>query len=659
MKKKILLSFIIVSLLVCLFAITVNAENRESIAYTDSNGVNHIVPIVKYDDATPQSVAEILKNSASMQELFVDNGAYSIVKATDGTLCAYPTWYFIEPSGASKGYVAISEIEYDYVNSKSDKTYDRGSMLYVEFPYGMTAVRNNSVFGKKNNGNPYETNVTDFYIPNTVSSIETSSFNSMPYLKNVFIEAGNGITSIPMGTFSNSTVQYIQFENLTELETIDGCTNTGLIGDIDLSNSKLKTIKAGAFEQSKNIGKITLPDTVERIEACAFQSTGNAYLASPYLPSSLTFVGDRFFAYNNNLLETYIFPEGVKSIGSEPFQDSKVAGGPSGKKLTLVFLGEVTGVVYLNGNGHQKHAEEVTVYFANNTLSQYNTNGFYVKPSGSSYTDVERAIRVVFCKGDNVADLIYLTNTNGSSWQQGEFSMDGHTHFGGHELIKNTCGKDGKETVYCCICDTDITTVLEATQDHNYIEGVCAVCGKTFCPGGLNHNMKDTVIYENGFLKSGKITSKCQNKDCTYEVVESELEPIFIFKGYSAKIDGSKVTVGYLINKSCLDTYEQINEKTLNFGVVASIANETVSSPISVNNGELTSVNNAVVAPINNAYTGFDFILNGFTSEHYTTPIIMCAYVFDGIQLTYICCDENGNQGQYENAYAITFEKLL
>ena len=304
-------------------------------------------------------------------------------------------------------------------------------------------------------------------------------------------------------------------------------------------------------------------------------------------------------------------------------------------------------------------AEEVTVYFANNTLSQYNTNGFYVKPSGSSYTDVERAIRVVFCKGDNVADLIYLTNTNGSSWQQGEFSMDGHTHFGGHELIKNTCGKDGKETVYCCICDTNITTVLEATQDHNYVEGVCAVCGKTFCPGGLNHDMKDTVIYENGFLKSGKITSKCQNKDCTYEVIESELEPIFIFKGYSAKIDGSKVTVSYLINKSCLDTYEQINEKTLNFGVVASIANETVSSPISVNNGELTSVNNAVVAPINNAYTGFDFILNGFTSEHYTTPIIMCAYVFDGSQLTYICCDENGNQGQYENAYAITFEKLL
>ena len=655
--KKFLLALTIVAMLICVFAISVSAENRTSISYTDKDGTTHNVPVVKYDDATAESVATKLNNNSTMQALFVDNGAYSIVKATDGTLTAYPTWYFIEPSGGATTYVAISEIEYEYVNSKSGKTYNKGAMVYVEFPEGMTAVRNNSVFGKKHNGSPYETNVTDFYIPSTVNSIESESFNSMPNLKNVFIEAGNQITSIPSGTFSYSTVQYIQFENLTELETLDGCTSTKLTGDIDLSNTKLKTIKAGAFEESRNIGKITLPNSVETIETRAFQNTGNAYLASPYLPTSLTFIGDRFFAYNNNLLDTYIFPAGVKALGSEPFQDSKVSGDPAVKKLNLVFLGEVTGVVYLNGNGHQKHAEDVTVYFANNTLDQYNKNGFKVKPSSASHTDVERAIKVVFCKGNNVADLIYLTNTDGTSWQNGTFTMEGHTHLGSATIVPNDCGNDGSETVACVICDSNIVTVLEATENHNFIDGVCDVCGKSLCPSGADHLLVLVALYDNGFLTTGRITEKCQNEGCTFEKKVKDVEPIFTFQGYSAKIGGDKITVGYLINNKALNEYEETNKAKLNFGIVASVAKTDDSTPISVNNGSLVAEANAVMAQVNGAYCGFDFILNGFTSDYYELALVMCAYVYDGKNVSYLCTN-NGVIGQYQSAYSVTFDGL-
>lgn len=657
MKKKFLLALTIVAMLVCVFAISVSAENRTSISYTDINGVTHNVPVVKYEDATAESVAAVLSNNATVQARFIDNGAYSIIKATDGSLTAYPTWYLIEPSGNNASYVAISEIEYAYVNAKSGKTYNRGAMVYVEFPHGMNYARNNSVFGKKNNGNPYETNVTDMYFPSSLVAFESECFAAMPYLKNVYIESGNSVTSIPSGTFSNSSVEYIQFENLTELETLDGVTNTKLKGDIDLSKTKLKTIKSSAFNQCKNMGKITLPDTVEVIENSAFENTGSAYLASPYLPANLKSVGKRFFAYNNNLLDTYIFPAGVTSIGDEPFQDSKVSGDPAGKKLNLVFLGEVTGVVYLNGNGHQKHADEVTVYFANNTLDQYNKNGFYVKPSGSSYTDVERAIRVVFCKGNNVADLIYLTNTNGSNWQNGTFAMDSHTHFGAATIVPNNCGKDGSETISCVICDSNIVTVLEATNDHNYIDGVCNVCGKSLCPSGAEHSMKLVVIYENGFMATGRITEKCQNDGCTYEVKESDIDAIFTFKGYSAKINGNKITVSYLVNNTALKTYEEVNTVALRFGAVASVAQGTENSPISISEGVLSAENNVVMAQVNNAFSGFDFILNGFSAAHYEKAIIMCAYVFDGSKLSYLCINDNNIVGQYDYAYAMTFSK--
>lgn len=657
MKKKFLLALTIVAMLICVFAISVSAENRTSISYTDINGVTHNVPVVKYEDATAQSVAAVLSNNATVQARFIDNGAYSIIKATDGSLTAYPTWYLIEPSGNSASYVAISEIEYAYVNAKSGKTYNRGAMVYVEFPHGMNYARNNSVFGKKNNGNPYETNVTDMYFPSSLVAFESECFAAMPYLKNVYIEAGNSVTSIPSGAFSNSSVEYIQFENLTELETLDGVTNTKLKGDIDLSKTKLKTIKSSAFNQCKNMGKITLPDTVEVIENSAFENTGSAYLASPYLPANLKSVGKRFFAYNDNLLDTYIFPAGVTSIGDEPFQDSKVSGDPAGKKLNLVFLGEVTGVIYLNGNGHQKHAEEVTVYFANNTLDQYNKNGFYVKPSGSSYTDVERAIRVVFCKTNNAADLIYLTNTNGSNWKEGTFNMEGHTHFGSAVTIPNDCGNDGSETVSCVICDSSIVTVLKATNDHNYIDGICNVCKKSLCPSGAEHSMKRVIIYENGFMASGRITEKCQNDGCTYEVKESDIDAIFTFKGYSAKINGNKITVSYLVNNTALKTYEEVNTVALRFGAVASVAQGTENSPISVSEGALSAGNNVVMAQVNNAFSGFDFILNGFSAAHYEKAIIMCAYVFDGSKLSYLCINDNNIVGQYDYAYAMTFSK--
>ena len=300
MQKKLLLALLIVIMLVCLFAITVSAENRTSIAYTDIDGVIHNVPVVKDENATAESVASVLGNTATTQSWFVDNGSYVILKATDNSLTAYPTWYIVEPSGTAPNYIAISEVEYGYVNKISGKTYERGAVRYIEFPNTLTAVRNNNVFGASNaTTDPfYEVNVTDVYIPNSVTSIESRCFYSAPKLKNVYVEEGNGITAILGATFTDSSVEYVQFENLTELVSIDGFADTDLNCDIDLSNSNLKTIGSGAFKNCQGIGKITLPDTVESIGESAFEDIGNGYLASPYLPASLTSIGKRFFALN-------------------------------------------------------------------------------------------------------------------------------------------------------------------------------------------------------------------------------------------------------------------------------------------------------------------------------------------------------------------------
>ena len=111
------------------------------------------------------------------------------------------------------------------------------------------------------------------------------------------------------------------------------------------------------------------------------------------------------------------------------------------------------------------------------------------------------------------------------------------------------------------------------------------------------------------------------------------------------------------VNNTALKTYEEINGIALSFGIVASVAQGTENSPISVNEGVLTTSNNVVLAQVNSAFSGFDFILNGFTSSHYDTALIMCAYVFDGNKVSYLCINGNDVVGQYDYAYAMTFSK--
>ncbi len=663
MKRKVFLIALMVFSLACILAIGTFAaaydKNRTSIEYTDVNGTTHTVPIVK-SDKTASEVAKILGNNENMQALFEDNDAYAILADSNGKLTAFPSWYIVEPKDTNPQYVAISEIEYGFVNTLVEgSTFSKGAIRYIEFPHGMTEVRSNSVFGGSTG--MYEINVTEIHIPKTVTSIGGAAFENKTnksQLKYVYIEAGNNISKIDGGTFSGcNNLEYVQFENLTEITSLDGVSGCNFKGELDLSKcSKLTDIGDSAFNNCEGLTKITLPNSIEKIGNNFSWNSKNAYLASPYLPANLKTIGTQFF-YNaksfNNLL---IFPEGFVSIGNEAFQDMVVKGGAAGNEFNLVFLGKMSSVVYLNGNGHQKHAERVTVYFAKNSLSDYNKNGFYIKPSGSSVTDIPNAINAVFCSDNGTVELSYIISTSGTEYTENmandaEYGFDfaNHTHFGTSVRVENTCGKDGSETISCIVCDQAIVTTLEATGNHNHVEGVCTVCGHSLCPGGADHDMKLTVIYKDGFVNAGVVVNKCQNEGCDHEIKESDLEAIFTFKGYSAKIGGDRITVGYLVNKKALATYEEITDTSLNYGIVACLATADTNLPITLSDGNLTVSEHTIMIKVDSTYTAFDFILNGFTSEQYGVALVMCAYVFDGESVNYITDTQN------EYAYSVTF----
>jgi hypothetical protein len=113
------------------------------------------------------------------------------------------------------------------------------------------------------------------------------------------------------------------------------------------------------------------PKDLEYIGDDAFIGNPNMVLESGILPSGLTYVGINFLGGCQMLPETIVFPEGVTTIPDEGFP--QVTTPNKQGNLNIVFLGKMTKVI-LDGSPYQDWAEQVNVYFAQNTISDFKGN---------------------------------------------------------------------------------------------------------------------------------------------------------------------------------------------------------------------------------------------------------------------------------------------
>ena len=620
MNKKISL-FVLLTVLVCLlFAITAFAEERTTIEYTDVNGVTHTVPIVKNENATASEVASKLGNRETMQALFMDNLSYTILKATDGSLTAYPTWYIIEPSGSDVTYVAISEIEYGYVNYISGKTYNEGAMLYAEFPEGMTHLRGNNVFINKG----YETNLTEIVVPTTVIEAQSSCFNAAPSLRKVYIKEGSQLTKINSGAFSSSkNLVYIQFENTTKITSIDGLSDCGLTYKVDLSkNTGLKSLPDNFLSGNSNLTEIALPDSIETIGNYAFKSCTNLKFSSPYLPKNLVTIGKYFMDNCKNINDTLIFPEGFKKITDEGFSSASITDAANGT-FNLVFLGEPTDII-IDGTIYTYWAKYVNVYFAKYTVDDFTGNvySFTDKEAGTLGTsksqtgkfifDVatnsptstsqvqENHMRFFFC-GENgkVQSSYMLTHDGGNITEdRGTFVMEGHTHYT-YDTVSCAPGSS------CIVCD------IIQYSDHE--------------KGELS-----SVTYPNGFANDGCINYMCLV--CKNEYADGTVSAIFIPHGYSYKLNGTSegISAKFEINKESREFFEEVNGCELHYGVIVANKNHFQDGAF-IEDGKLNTANQKglQVEIVDDEFAFFSCLISGFERGGYNNlELVMSGYAY-------------------------------
>ena len=667
MKRRIFLTLLITLALASIFAFSVSAEaydeTRTTIEYTDINGTTHTVPVVKYADATPQTVASSLGNNASMQELFVDDSALVVLKATDGTLTAYPTWYIIEPSGSSSSYVAVSEVEYTYINSKSDKTYERGATLYVEFPEGMTHLRNNGVWGR---GTHYEKNVTEIVVPKSITVAAANAFQNNTTLKKVYIREGSLMTAIEDYAFEGcSALEYFQFESLTKLTLIDGFAgDIKLGGELDLSkNTELKTIGNNAFLNTL-IGKVTLPDSVESIGTKAFCGT-NFYFASPYLPRNLKTLGNEFLSGTKNLNSLLIFPEGITSINDEGFSGCYPA--DSSQTFTLVFLGKMT-KLYIDGHTYVNWGAQTNIYFAQNSLSEVQAKVYaytdkqtgalgsvIVDNSSTGTLDLDIAsaspqsltqvgdnfIRLYFCSGNGVVETSHILTNEGNdiTEDRGTFVMENHTHYGAQLYTAPTCGDEGFDGVKCIACDTNAGKTIPATGNHTTeddgnceTEVICSVCQNVVIEA-ISHVLGEVYSYDKGYLETGTLRIGCTNKGCTHGET-TEIPALAISKGFSQEIgeNTGAIVFGITFNREAIKSYEKYLNTTIDFGLIASSVQD--ESPLNSDASAKTGTIKNSFAEAN--YSIFQIKLIGIEKEQYAQLFHCGGYFLVDGEISYV-----------------------
>ena len=348
MKKKLLLASIVISALICLFAISVSAA------------------VTTYNDAPT-------KNNITVS---VDD----VVVFKDGFSC--PTAYVFKDQStiAGGGHNSPSiagAFDFSYIREKTGKEYSFADIVELDLPEGLTSVGQYAAMGI--------TTLEKISFPKTITSLGQCIFQSASGLEECVFE-------------HTETSDFKTFPNFT----FYGCTN---LKAFSMPDCITKVDGVAQFAQCTSLTAVYLSKNITT------WSSGNQGSASFYNDASVYFVNAPF-TYDNipTKPSVYYFPKNLESISGETFKtctnlnDYLVFGeklttiyydnapwvfNGCGGTSTIVFLGDMQSVKI--GNSSSAFYWSVkNVIFANKNDVSYETAGITASKSSA----------VIFCNAE-------------------------------------------------------------------------------------------------------------------------------------------------------------------------------------------------------------------------------------------------------------------
>ena len=181
---------------------------------------------------------------------------------------------------------------------------------------------------------------------------------------------------------------------------------------------------------------------------------------------------------------------------------------------------------------------------------------------------------------------------------------------------------------------------------------VCWCCDAIF-EKGIEHTLKTTIKYDNGYLSVGIKATTCENEGCAYCSNPEETAPLFTSLGYSYGPDS--MLQGFTVNKKALADYKDNTGNDVKYGLVAGSVNK-LGEVISLFDESLNVINGAISVGFDDKeFDVFEMKVTGLKTEEYKSfEIYICAYVIENGRVVYL---NNGTESQ--TATTISYNKIV
>ena len=383
------------------------------------------------------------------------------------------------------------------------------------------------------------------------------------------------------------------------------------------------SLTGSMFAGCSSLVELVLPAGLTSIPANTFKSCSS--LQSIEIPKGVTSIGSYAFGYCSSLTEI-ILPNGVTSLGKGAFNGCS-------KLETIVLGASLESVSGSSGDWE--------------TFTGCNSLKYFYMPAtfGSNIPDAPSAnsYKWIFNSTSNVTFFFTGTEAQAITLQNKMIATKCNPNFANAQLEEYVPGRN--------------YTDYGATKGSNVI-----VWGYNLCDAFYESNHifpEATTLSIDSYVKGFDELCICNTCKDEQRLNDKEYAPIFTLLGYSAKIGGDRICVGYSLNYESLQKYEAVTGKTLSFGVVATIpsAGEDVTALEPVKAEIAPNDEYTIFANITGTYASFDFLITGFSEEYYDTALVMCAFVGDSEKVDYICGNSEATT-QSEYASLITFGSL-